>query len=100
MAATIMTITKVNASGVKIQIKFNDGVSIPDTLNINSVESFRTWIFGDEHIIVLTNEGYRTFMTIPKSDIGWIVSTRRVNVKMDMFRINAPCSVSFADQVP
>lgn len=100
MAAMIVTITKVGASGINIQIKVNDAHPIPPQIVTDEIQSFRTWNREDGHIFAWTkSDGHETFMIVPHESIGWVMSSLLTNSKQDKFRIDSPCVVNIEEEV-
>ncbi len=94
MAATIITVASAGAPSTNIEIKINDGYSVPDNIITDEVSNFRTWEYGNGQILVWTNEkGQEVSMILPGICIGWVISSRPVNAGGDRFIIDTPCTV-------
>lgn len=98
MAATIVTVAKIGASGTKIMIKINDGHPVPSTILTNTILDFKTWPQDGGHIFVWTNdEGEKMSMIVPSASIGWVVCALPSG-SGERFVINAPCQVSLSPE--
>ncbi len=94
MAAMIVTISKIDASGINVKIKVNDGHPIPSQIVTDNIQSFRTWIQENGHIFIWVNSNNQEMsMLVPHASIGWVMSSMPINHQGDRFRINSPCSV-------
>ncbi len=95
MAATIITVTEIGASGTNIKIKVNDGHIVPSDIITDTVQNFRTWRLDTAHFFTWKNDqGLERSMLVPLFYIGWIVSSISVGEKGNRFSINAPCNVT------
>jgi len=95
MAATIITITKVGASGTNVEIKVNDGHTVPTNVVTDTITSFRTWVRDKDHLFIWTNTaGQEMSMAVPCEYIGYVMSAMPVGIEGDRFRIDAPCVVT------
>lgn len=100
MAATIVTITEVGASGTNIKIKVNDGHPIPTTIITDSIQSFKTWDREDGNFFVWTNDQNQEIsMVVPHAYIGWIISSKPLNASVERFVIDKPCTVIIEPEV-
>lgn len=101
MAAQIITITEIGASGTNIKIKVNDGYPVPDEILVGPIQNFCTWMRGDkEHIFKWVNDDdYQRSMIVPQIYIGWVISSIPVGAGGDLFRIDNPCQVSVEDEI-
>ena len=100
MAAFIVTVTKIGASGTNIQIKVNDAHPIPSQIITDGIQSFRTWDREDGCIFAWTkSDGHETFMVVLRESIGWILSSLPIDSKQDKFRIDSPCVVTIEEEV-
>ncbi len=100
MAATIVTVTQIDASGTNIKIKVNDGHPVPSQIVTDSIQSFRTWHREEGHMFVWTNDQDEELsMIVPCVSIGWILSSMPMGIDGDRFRIDAPCVVVIIDEV-
>ncbi|RLC89089.1 MAG: hypothetical protein DRJ03_00605 [Chloroflexi bacterium] len=94
MAATIITVAQIGASGTNIKIKVNENHPVPSQIMTDAVQSFRTWTRDQDHIFVWTNsKDQELSMTVPFASIGWILSAMPIGIEGDRFRIDAPCAV-------
>lgn len=99
MAATIITVTKIGASGINVKIKVNDGHPVPNTIITDSIQSFRTWNNEDGHIFIWTNDqGQEISMIVPYVSIGWIISSKQIGSNNDRFRIDYPCEITIVPE--
>jgi hypothetical protein len=100
MAATIVTVTKVGASGTNIKIKINNDCSVPDEIADGSVQSFRTWNLESGHFFLLINDSSeKVFVTIPHDNIGWIVSSVPISPPKERFRIDSVCIITSESEI-
>lgn len=100
MAATIITVAKIGASGTNVKIKVNDGHPVPTQIVTDAIQSFRTWSREDGHLFVWTNDqGQEMSMVVPCGSIGWIVSAMPIGIEGDRFRIDEPCAVIIEAEV-
>ena len=100
MAATIITITKVGASGTNIQIKINDGYLVPDGIVVGSVNSFRTWNVEGGHFFTFMDDFNEKVSTTTLYDnVGWIISSMIIDSEVERFSINSPCVVTIEPEV-
>lgn len=95
MAATLIAVSKVGASGITIDIKVNDGYSIPQELtDATDVDSFRIWEGDTAHILIWkTIDNREKTMLFPNESIGWVMASRVPSLGGDRFRINNPCTI-------
>lgn len=100
MAAQIVTVTKIGASGTNIKIKVNDGHIIPGEIITDEIQSFRTWDREDGNFFVWTNDQNQEIsMVVPFAYIGWITSSAPVDSDIERFRIDDPCVVTIEDEI-
>ncbi len=100
MAAQIITVTKIGASGTNIKIRVNDGYPIPGTIVTDAIQSFRTWEREDGNFFMWTNDQDQEIsMIVPLAYIGWIISSVPTNSDVERFRIDDPCNVIIEDEI-
>lgn len=101
MAAQIITITEIGASGTNIKIKVNDGHPIPDVIIEDSIQKFSTWPRGNQELFFTWTDDndHQKSMIVPQAYIGWVMSSLPVSTGGDRFRIDSPCQVSIDDEV-
>jgi hypothetical protein len=99
MAATIITIYDTEAPAISIQIKVNDGHTVPSDIIVDSIQSFRTWNVDQDHLFVwIDDSGYEKAMVVPREYIGYVLSSMPSGIERDRFRIDNPCSVTVEQQ--
>jgi len=101
MAATIITIGKVGDSSTNIEIKVNDGHTVPTNVVTDTITSFRTWVRDKDHLFIWTNAAGREMsMAVPCEYIGYVMSSMPIGIEGDRFRIDAPCAVAIMAEIP
>lgn len=100
MAATIITVAQIGASGINIKIKINDGHPVPNDIAIDSIQSFRTWMVDKNHLFTWTNaQGQVVQMIVPREYIGWVMATKPIDSEGDHCSIGVPCTISIETEL-
>lgn len=106
MAATIITVAKIDDSDTNVQIKVNDGHPVPTQIVTDTIQSFKTWKREEEHIFVwINNAGQERAMIVSCQYIGWVVSTTLITSeencfsRYNKFSIDAPCTVTIEEEL-